>query len=234
MKFAIIAAGEGSRLRKEGLYIPKPMIEIGGMTLIDRLIDRAKRYEFSTACIIVNDIYPELANWFRDKDYGIFIQLIVKSTPGSMHSFYELSQFLRDDDFILTTVDPIYTDESFRYFLEFIDTHPHADGIMAATNYVDDEKPLWIICNNRMQIVEFSDTQKESSLVSAGFYYFKPLVINFLEKAMQQGMFRMRDIQRFLLKQGCSLIACNVGKVIDIDHTSDILQAELMLKSKNS
>jgi len=58
MKFAIIAAGEGSRLRKEGLYIPKPMIEIGGMTLIDRLIDRAKRYEFSTACIIVNDIYP--------------------------------------------------------------------------------------------------------------------------------------------------------------------------------
>ncbi len=229
MKFAIIAAGEGSRLREEGILIPKPLIEIGGMTLIDRLIFRAKRYDFNQVCIIVNDIYPELAQWFENKDYGINLKLIVKSTPGSMHSFYELSPYLQDDDFILTTVDPVYTEESFHYFMQCIHTHSKADGIMAATNYVDDENPVWIVSNSNQQIIDFPESQNSTYLVSAGFYYFKPHIINLLDIAMQQGMTRMRHFQRFLLKQGCKLIACNVGKVIDIDHKSDILQAELLL-----
>ena len=38
MKFAIIAAGEGSRLASEGINVPKPLIEVGGEKLIDRLI----------------------------------------------------------------------------------------------------------------------------------------------------------------------------------------------------
>jgi len=216
MKFAIIAAGEGSRLREEGILIPKPLIEIGGMTLIDRLIFRAKRYDFNQVCIIVNDIYPELAQWFENKDYGINLKLIVKSTPGSMHSFYELSPY-------------VYTEESFRNFIECIHIHLQADGIMAATNYVDDENPVWILTNADMQILAFPESQLGSSLVSAGFYYFKPHIVDLLDKAMQQGMTRMRQFQRFLLKQRCSLTACNVGKVIDIDHKSDIAQAELLL-----
>ena len=39
MKFAIIAAGEGSRLAQEGIVSPKPLIEVAGQHLIDRLMD---------------------------------------------------------------------------------------------------------------------------------------------------------------------------------------------------
>lgn len=38
MKYAIIAAGEGSRLAKEGVSAPKPLVKVNGMCLIDRLI----------------------------------------------------------------------------------------------------------------------------------------------------------------------------------------------------
>lgn len=38
MKYAIIAAGEGSRLAQEGVLKPKPLVEIGGERLIDRLM----------------------------------------------------------------------------------------------------------------------------------------------------------------------------------------------------
>ena len=38
MKYAIIAAGNGSRLAKEGITVPKPLVQINGETLIDRLI----------------------------------------------------------------------------------------------------------------------------------------------------------------------------------------------------
>ena len=38
MKYAIIAAGEGSRLAKEGVNAPKPLVKVNGVCLIDRLI----------------------------------------------------------------------------------------------------------------------------------------------------------------------------------------------------
>ena len=40
MKFGIIAAGEGSRLSSEGIGSPKPLVEVGGEKLIDRLGSR--------------------------------------------------------------------------------------------------------------------------------------------------------------------------------------------------
>ena len=38
MKFAIIAAGEGSRLAQEGVSLPKPLVSIGGEPMIERLV----------------------------------------------------------------------------------------------------------------------------------------------------------------------------------------------------
>ena len=38
MKFAIIAAGDGSRLAQEGITEPKPLVRVRGEQLIDRLI----------------------------------------------------------------------------------------------------------------------------------------------------------------------------------------------------
>ena len=39
MDYAIIAAGEGSRLAQEGVKWPKPLVRLNGVALIDRLID---------------------------------------------------------------------------------------------------------------------------------------------------------------------------------------------------
>ena len=39
MHYAIIAAGEGSRLVGEGLNVPKPLVDLDGRPMIKRLID---------------------------------------------------------------------------------------------------------------------------------------------------------------------------------------------------
>lgn len=38
MKFAIISAGEESRLSQEGVALPKPLVQLNGVAMIDRLI----------------------------------------------------------------------------------------------------------------------------------------------------------------------------------------------------
>ncbi len=48
------------------------------------------------------------------------LRFVVKSTPSSMHSFYELRDFLCDEPFILTTVDTLFDESEFHdYVLSF-------------------------------------------------------------------------------------------------------------------
>lgn len=46
------------------------------------------------------------------------LEVVVKTTPSSMHSFYEISPFLKGEKFCLTTVDTIFREKEFTCFIE--------------------------------------------------------------------------------------------------------------------
>ena len=113
MEFAIIAAGEGSRLVEEGVSLPKPLIKIGGEHMIDRLIKIFMAQEADAVHIIVNNEMVEVQEHIKTLSLQYPIRLLVKSTPSSMHSFYELSAEIKSDKFCLTTVDTIFREDDF-------------------------------------------------------------------------------------------------------------------------
>ena len=58
MKFAVIAAGEGSRLAAEGISLPKPLVKVNGEPLIDRLIRIFMENDADEIVVICNDHTP--------------------------------------------------------------------------------------------------------------------------------------------------------------------------------
>lgn len=110
MKFAIISAGEGSRLSQEGVTLPKPLVQLNGVAMIDRLIRIFIRNGADKVVVIINNESPltkeHLAKLQQETE--VPLEVVVKTTPSSMHSFYELSSYLQDDKFCLTTVDTIF------------------------------------------------------------------------------------------------------------------------------
>ena len=58
MTFAILAAGEGSRLAQEGVELPKPLVKIGGEAMIDRLIRIFHDCGAEDIYIITNNLTP--------------------------------------------------------------------------------------------------------------------------------------------------------------------------------
>ena len=91
MNFAIIAAGEGSRLRKEGFDKPKPMVRLEGEMLVERLIRIFKDNGAESINIIINAQSPQLEAFLIDlKAREPLLNLIIKSTPSSAHSFYSI------------------------------------------------------------------------------------------------------------------------------------------------
>jgi NDP-sugar pyrophosphorylase family protein len=232
MRFAIISAGEGSRLANEGFNKPKPLVPICGIPMIERLIGIFMRSGATEIAVIINGDNPETVQFMQLLKNRYPIDLIVKRTQSSMHSLYELRHFLRDDKFCLTTVDTIFKEEQ---FFGFMDAFKSLDssGLMGVTDFVDDEKPLFVGTNQDMDIVGFYDEPNECKFVSAGVYALPSSAIEVLEKCVESGQTRMRNFQRQLIADEIHLKAYSLGRVVDVDHVSDISVAESLLQNHN-
>ena len=235
MKFAIIAAGDGSRLAQEGVTEPKPLVKVRGERLIDRLIRIFMGNNATEIVVICNEQMSDVASHLKmiqDKGLNglpVPLRFVVKSTPSSMHSFYELRNFLRDDPFILTTVDTIFDEREFHdYVLSFQDKIAQGtDALMGVTDYIDDEKPLYVSVDNVMRINGYYDnTQVDSHFISAGIYGLTAPSLDILEACIEKGESRMRNFQRALVAAGLRIEAYPLTKVFDIDHIDDIRKAD--------
>lgn len=234
MKFAIIAAGEGSRLSQEGVALPKPLVQLNGVAMIDRLVHIfAQNGAEEVVVIINNEVEQTKAYVARMKERAeVPLRVVIKTTPSSMHSFYELSPFLKDDRFCLTTVDTIFREKEFTSFIEAF-KKSDKDGMMAVTDYIDDEKPLYISTDDSMRITGFHDTAVSGcKYISGGIYCLTPKAIGTLERCMSKGMSRMRNFQRELIAEGLWLDAYPFSKILDVDHAGDIIKAENFLNYK--
>lgn len=233
MDYAIIAAGEGSRLAQEGVKWPKPLVQLNGITLIDRLINVFLKNDATSISIIVNEEMTEVQEHLQRLKLPIPFYLLVKSTPSSMHSFYELSHHLDSDSICLTTVDTIFKEDEFGgYIREFLKEN-QLDGLMAVTDFIDDEKPLYVDTDNDLMIRGFLDKQgePECSYISGGIYCLRRSGLSVLNNAIEQGMSRMRNYQRQLITEGLQIKAYPFSKIVDVDHAEDIKKAEEFLKA---
>lgn len=232
MDYAIIAAGEGSRLAQEGVKWPKPLVKLNGVALIDRLIDVFLRNNASSINIIVNEQMTEVQAHLKALRLPVPFHLLIKSTPSSMHSFYELSRIWQGEEICLTTVDTIFREEEFSGYIQTFRQEKTLDGLMAVTDYIDDEKPLYVQTNEQLDIVSFLDrTNGECRYISGGIYCLRKPAISVLKKAIDEGMSRMRNYQRQLIAEGLQLKAYPFSKIIDVDHAEDIVKAEAFVQA---
>ncbi|MDR2120315.1 MAG: NTP transferase domain-containing protein [Tannerella sp.] len=230
MDYAIIAAGEGSRLLHEGVTTPKPLIRLRGVPLVDRLVNIFLRNDASSVGIIVNEEMHEVQAHLKAWKLPVPFHLHIRSTPSSMHSFYELSRTLKGDAVCLATVDTIFREDEFARYVAAFRSDSQTDGLMAVTDFVDDEKPLYVQTRDDGTIFGFSDdAQAGCRYVSGGIYCLRRPAIDILEHAVASGMFRMRNYQRRLVAEGLRLKAYPFSKIIDVDHAGDIAGAEKFL-----
>ena len=231
MNFAILAAGEGSRLAQEGVELPKPLVKIKGEAMIDRLIRIFHECGAESIYIITNNLTPLTQEHLRRlQEADPLLHILVKTTPSSMHSFYELRQVMGNGKFCLTTVDTIFREEEFKQYIQAWQAADE-DGMMAVTDYIDDEKPLYIATTEDLTITGFFDSESQP-FISGGIYGLNERSFPVIDKCIREGQSRMRNFQRQLVKDGLRLKAYPFSKILDVDHASDIEKAETFLRTQ--
>lgn len=253
MNYGILAAGEGSRLQKEGIGTPKPLVTIGGEKLLLR------------QCRLMASPATESLHIFTRRDVraqaGREVELIEgnsaficpeEPTESSLHSCDQLlaSYPRRIGKLVITTVDTVIRDSDwFAYIRAFEQTSADAvDGLFVVTPWVDDESPLFVLVDMDTQdILAFVDdptdiqhslgtredgTKRRTRLyVSGGVYGFccPHEAHQLMRRCLRRGESRMRNYQRSLLRAHFHLKAFVIDQVFDVDHADDVRKAEEFL-----
>lgn len=234
MNFGIIAAGDGSRLAGEGIALPKPLVEINGEPMIGRLLRIFGDIGAEEVAVVSNADRHETAEYLASIAPSLPFRLTVREavTPSSMHTFAILGGMLEGKGrFIATTVDTIFNPEAFgRYVEAFRNAAADVDGMMAVTQYIDDEKPLYVSVDGNMDITAFLDRDENPRYISAGVYGLDSKAIDVLDRCLGEGVHRMRNFQRALVADGLRLKAFDIGQAIDVDHAVDLRTAQELAK----
>jgi NDP-sugar pyrophosphorylase family protein len=231
MLYAIIAAGEGSRLSNEGFTGLKPMVAINGEMMIDRLINIFLSNSAEAIYVIINENSAELEEHLLALKLPIPLKLIKKTTISSLHSFHELLLGAGPlEELCLTTTDTVFDQEEFSNYIKDFNDNKDNDGVLAVTSFIDDESPLYVNFGDNYRIKDISDQPLvDKPFVSGGIYCLRKSALKTVPMAIANGLNRMRNFQRLMIEEGLVLKAHPFQKIMDVDHVADIDKAEQFL-----
>ena len=123
MKVVIMAGGKGSRISKLFPEIPKPMIPICGVPVLEREICSLKEQGFKDIIITIGYKAEQIVQYFGDgSKYGVRIEYYLEKEPlGNAGALFRMKEKLTED-FLLLNADAMF-DVDFNRFVEFHKSH---------------------------------------------------------------------------------------------------------------
>lgn len=216
----IIAAGEGSRLRRDGWTMPKPLVPIAGVPLVERVIANFAAAGIRSLVIILNEQERACAEWIERRFPELELEIIVKTTPSSFVSFREVTGTPRPGRMLVSTVDAWTGEADFVDFVERAARRPDEATVLGVTPLVADERPLWVEIDADSRVARIGGAA--STLVTAGFYLVPERV---RRMAVAPGLGRLREFLAWLLTQGEPMYGEVITTVVDVDRAEDVALA---------
>jgi NDP-sugar pyrophosphorylase family protein len=219
----IIAAGEGSRLRQSGFAMPKPMVPIAGVPLIESVIRHFRAARIGPLAIIVNEQERPCVDWVRHRFPDLEVEFIVKTTASSLESFGEVIRCHPGGRMLVSTVDAWCVEADFVRFVEAAVRRPADATVLAVTPLVADEKPLRVVMAPDGRVKALGGDAGD--LVTAGMYLVPETV---RELTPPPGLGRLREFLSWLVRSGAPVFGEAIEQVVDVDRAEDVALAETL------
>jgi len=219
----IIAAGEGSRLRQSGFAMPKPMVPIAGVPLIESVIRNFRAARLGPLAIIVNEQERPCVDWVRHRFPDLEVEFIVKTTASSLESFGEVIRCHPGGRMLVSTVDAWCVEADFVRFVEAAVRRPADATVLAVTPLVADEKPLRVVMAPDGRVRALGGDAGD--LVTAGMYLVPETV---RELTPPPGLGRLREFLSWLVRSGAPVFGEAIEQVVDVDRAEDVALAETL------
>lgn len=174
----ILAGGKGTRLKPYTISLPKPLVPIGDMPILEIIIRKLSKSGFDHITITVNHMADIIRAYFNDgSKWGVKIDYSLESKPLSTMGPLKLIKDL-PENFLIMNGD-VLTDIDFN---EFYNYHVNNDNIFTVSAFSREQKVdygvLEIGINNKL--VNFIEKPTNRYNVSMGVYMANKRILDYI------------------------------------------------------
>jgi len=178
MKAVILAGGKGTRLAPYTHVLPKPLMPIGDMPIMEVMLHQMKHAGINEVTLSVGHLSSLLEAYFKQGErWGMHINYSLEETPlgtaGPLSLLSDLNEtFLVTNGDVLTTLD-------LKELLNF--HHKQAATATIAMHRRCVKIDFGVVdCDGNHKIVGYTEKPTYNYLVSMGVYIFEPSVLAYI------------------------------------------------------
>jgi len=223
----IMAGGEGNRLRPLTENLPKPMVDINGIPLLERQIRGLGRIGIKTIYISINYLGNIIKDYFADgSEFDMTIHYLHEDKKlGTAGALSLLPSIDKNSDLLVMNGD-ILTKSDFVHLYHFHKEHSSSITVSAIDYHVD--IPYGVIESKGVRVTELREKPSQRFFCNAGIY---AISANILQKVPAETFWNMTDfIEQCLLdKENVSVFPVHEYWT-DIGTPNDLEKARKMSK----
>jgi len=217
----ILAGGKGTRLKPYTISLPKPLVPVGDMPILEIIIRKLTKSGFDHITITVNHMAEIIRAFCGDgSKWGTYIDYSLEDKPLSTMGPIKLIKDLPENFLILN--GDVLTDLNFD---EFYDKHVEEKNIFTVSAYSREQKVdygvLEVGADNKL--VNFVEKPRTLYKVSMGIYMANKKILEFIPENQLYGFDHlMLDLIKF---QHPASVNVHSGYWLDIGRPDDYEQA---------
>lgn len=178
MRAIILAGGKGVRLAPLTDVIPKPLVPIGGMPVLEIVIRQLEAYGFHSITLAVGYLSDLIKAFFQDGSrWGVKIDYSYEAQPlGTAGPLSRIEGL--NETFLVMNAD-VLTDMDYQALIGYHRHHGGVATIGAFERQVTIDLGV-IVSDGHHRITDYIEKPTQQYLVSMGVYVFEPKVLEFL------------------------------------------------------
>lgn len=218
----IMAGGRGKRLVPYTDKKPKPLLEVGGVPIIERNIDRLVNFGIDNITIAVKYLGDQIKHYFKKgENKQINISYVTEEEPLGTIGAVKLVNDYKHDDLLIMNSD-LLTNIDFEEMFEMY-KQSDADMVIASIPYNVDV-PYAVLESENGHISSFREKPTYTYQSNAGIYMIKKEVIDIIP---ENKFYDATDLIDDLIKNGKKVINFPIlGYWLDIGKHEDYKKAQ--------
>lgn len=178
LRAILMAGGKGERLRPLTLTTPKPLLEIGGMPIIDYNIRNLARVGITDVTVTTRYLAGQIREHFSRPRFGIEVKCVLEEKPLGTIGAASLIPRPDEGDTLVMNSDLLTTLSLEEMFL--LHKGERADVTIAAIPYTV-SVPYAILATEGKRVLSLEEKPTYSYYANGGIYIFSNRVLNSIE-----------------------------------------------------
>jgi D-glycero-D-manno-heptose 1,7-bisphosphate phosphatase len=233
VKTVIMAGGKGTRIASLCSELPKPMLPVCGVPVLEREIAVLAAQGFDDIILVIGHLGAAIRDHFGNgEDFGVRITYVEETEPlGTAGALALLRDTLAEDDFLLLCGDLIF-DVDLHRFLAF---HRACGGTATLFGHPNDHPADSVIirADEQGRVSAFLPPEEErgdvKNCVNAGLHIFSPRVLERFSEVKKTDL--DREVLRPLAAEGTLFVYRSPEYVKDMGTPARLTEAEADLAS---